>query len=663
MSNFSVQVFTAAGDPVSTLERLEFTPSWYSSMAVGGYEKAEIRVDGPQDSIMSVLRMIGNTIHIRNANYTLVWVGRVEEVLVTYGAMQVGLSIKNIVNRVKIAYTEATIDGTLERLTTDWAEDAESIARYGYSEKLMTKADVSTAQAEAYRDTMLATLKNPTPIIRALRGANAPTASMTCTGQWGLLERQLYSENAGLLEYNTSGGADQILGVGRTSAEFGFSNTKITDFDNYLDALPADVSVIISGSSSNDQTVRTIRNGVDGEVYTATTIAFDPSDDILDVLGTGLSFLNDYDIIDISGSSSNDEVRIVTNAINSEHITVGGTTIVTEAAGPSITITQAGFIETNTTFTNELPSATVTLTVHGVKVAQKFTLAADTTWTVNDIAIRVKKVGTPLDNVVVALYTDSGGSPDTLIESVSMAAEDIASTMAWKKFIFTNANSITYGTDYWIVVSRSGANGMVNYYVVDVAEDLGYAGGDLKLWTGAAWVARDPDADMPFIIRGASETTTQIGEILSNSAQFIDGYDLQQASGVESNQYREGDGTALFEIEKLLDSGTDYAARLLAKIDGNNILSIYEQPTSDIGSDLVMMSDGTLTQPNGVPVEAGVLPTAKWLRIHGIPQGVDHLAPLSKFFIERAEYHIDSGEWSLEPPGTDSMWDLGMSVE
>lgn len=663
MSGFSVQIFTSAGTPVSTLERLEFTPSWYSSMAVGGYEKAEVRVDGPQDSILSTLRMLGNTIHIRNANHTLVWVGMIEEVLVTYGAMQVGQSIKDIANRIKIAYTEASVDGTLERLTTDWAEDTESITRYGYSEKLMTKADVSTAQAEAYRDTMLATLKDPTPIIRSLRGANAPSATMTCVGQWSLLSRQLYAQTAGLLEYNTTGGSDQLLGVGRTSDQFGFSATKITDFDNRVDALPTDVSVIISGSTSNDQTVRTIRNGVDGESYTSTTISFDPTDDILDVAGAGLSFLNDYDIIDVSGSSSNDEVRIVTNAINAEHITVGGTAITTEAAGPSITITQAGYVETDATFTDELPGETVTLTVHGVKIAQKFTLAADNTWTVNDIAIRIKKIGTPLDNVVVALYSDSSGSPDTLIESVSIAAEDIASTMAWKKFTFTNANSIAYGTDYWIVVSRSGANGMVNYYVVDVAEDLGYTGGNLKLWTGAAWVARDPDADMPFIIRGATETTAQIGEILTDAAQFIDGYDLQQVSGVESNQYREGDGTALFEIEKLLDSGTDYAARLLAKIDANNIVSIYEQPSSDIGTDLIMMSDGALTQPNGVPVEPGVLPTAKWLRIHGIPTGVDHLAPLSKFFIERAEYHVDSGEWSLEPPGTDSVWDLGMSVE
>lgn len=231
MSGFSVQVFTSAGTPVSTLERLEFTPSWYSSMAVGGYEKAEVRVDGPQDSILSTLRMLGNTIHIRNANHTLVWVGMIEEVLVTYGAMQVGQSIKDIANRIKIAYTEASVDGTLERLTTDWAEDTESITRYGYSEKLMTKADVSTAQAEAYRDTMLATLKDPTPIIRSLRGANAPSATMTCVGQWSLLSRQLYAQTAGLLEYNTTGGSDQLLGVGRTSDQFGFSATKITDFD------------------------------------------------------------------------------------------------------------------------------------------------------------------------------------------------------------------------------------------------------------------------------------------------------------------------------------------------------------------------------------------------------------------------------------------------
>lgn len=661
-SVFSVELFKPNGDHVPAFERLQFTPVWYSATAIGGYETADIRVDGPADALHSLLRLLGYTVHIRNANHTIVWSGVIDEVTITAGAQQIGSSIKNIVNRVKVAYTSQTPDGTLERLTTDWASDSESINRYGYAERLYTKSDVSQAQAEAYRDTLIATLKDPTPILRLQRGSTqAPSGMMSCSGQWSLLSRQLFANVSGLVEHNTSGGSDQLLGVGKTTTEFGFSGNKIVDFSNDVDALPTDVSVVISGSTSNDGTVTTTRGGTDGQTYIASTIAFDPSDDILDS-ASGLAFLSDNDVINVSGSSSNDEVRVVTDAINAEHITVGGTTITTEAEGPTITIVQAGYVETDTTFTTELPSASTTLTVVGVYTAQKFTLADNVSWTVNDISIRIRKVGSPTDNVIVSLYTDSSGSPGTSIEQATKDGTEIGTATAWHKFIFTNANTISYGTNYWIVVARSGANSMDNYYIVDVDETLGYTSGDLKVWNSSSWVARSPDADMPFIVRGAEETTLQISNIATNAGQFIDAVDIQDASSVESNQYRSGDGSALFEIEQLIESGTNTGARLFAKVTPEKTLSIYQQETSDPSRDLILLSDGTVTQPTG-RFEPGVLPVGKWVRVVGIQSGVDHLAPLSRFPVERAEYQVESGDLLLEPPGETSLWTMGISLQ
>lgn len=659
--SFSAEFFKPNGDHAPVFERLIFTPAWYSATALGGYESADIRVDGPSEALQSLLQLLGYTVHIRNENHSIVWSGVVDEALIAYGAMEVGLSTRNLANRVRVAYTSQTNDGTLERLTTDWAEDSESIARYGYAEQQFTRSDISAEQADAYRDTLLNTLKNPTPLIRTARGASLPSATLSCTGQWALLGRQLYSNVAGLVEYNTSGGSDQLMGCGKTSTQFGFAGNKILDFSQDVDALPAGASVVISGSTSNDGTVATTRPGQDGDVYTATTISFDPSDDILDS-ANGLAFFADNDMVDVSGSIAQDEIRIVTDAINAGHITVGGTAITAEAAGPSITLTQAGYVETDASFTNELPSASITLRVVGVQVAQKFTLAADVTWTVNDIAIRVKKVGSPVDNLTVALYTDSSGSPGSSIESAVIDGSEIGTAMAWHRFTFANTNSIAYGTNYWIVVSRSGANSMDNFYVVDVNEELGYTGGNLKLYNGSSWVARDPDADMPFIVRGAEVTTTQIDDIVDNAAQFLTTLDLQTASGIESHQYRAGDGTALFEIEQLIESGTSAGARLLARVMPEKILTIYTQPTSSRLTDLRLLSDGTIAQPTGRPLESGVLPAGQWVRLQGINPNTDHLATLSKFFIERAEFNTATGEWILEPPGFDSVWDMGVNL-
>ncbi|WP_390590195.1 hypothetical protein, partial [Staphylococcus pseudintermedius] len=87
-----------------------------------------------------------------------------------------------------------------------------------------------------------------------------------------------------------------------------------------------------------------------------------------DVAGVGFTFLNDEDFITIAGSAANDGMRQVTNAINEEHITVDGAAITLAAAGPSVTIVQAGSVRTENTFVKEFPGASVTLTAHGVKI-------------------------------------------------------------------------------------------------------------------------------------------------------------------------------------------------------------------------------------------------------------------------------------------------------
>jgi len=582
----------------------------------------------------------------------------------TYGAIQVGLSIKDTANRIKVAYTAPDASGAMERRTTTWGENAESVTRYGYREKALTLSDTTDSFAESYRATELAKSGKPQPIIRLSRSSAPPTATLSCVGEWHELARQHYTQTLGLEEHNTSGGSTQPLGLGYTSTQIGFSEDgRVQDFGNNLDNFTSGVSFVIAGSAYNNVTAVSSGSAQDGTTYTATTISFDPSDDILDIAGDGLAFLNDEDFITITGSAANSATRQVTNAINEEHITVDGATIVAEAAGPSITIEQPGSVRTEGTFTKEFPGATVTLTAHGARIAQKFALPAAGSWTVDKIAIRITSVGTPSDNIKVALHSDSAGNPDTELEAVTVAGSTITTAMNWNEFEFANTTTITYGTNYWIVVSRTGSNNHSNFYSVDMDEDVGYARGGMKLFTGSSWTARDPDAHMPFRVLGAWETTYQIEQIVNDAAQWMTAYDGVNSSFVYSNQYREGDSTALDEIMTLLNGGNSSGQRLLASVTQDNVFRVYVQPASDRSTDYMLDENGTVMSATGNALEEGALPVAKWVRLIGIPSGVDHLAPLSPFFVEHAEYRVDQGETLLEPTGVRNPWDMGMMLQ
>lgn len=662
---FTCQIFErGTNDPILIPDNLQLVPAWYSSLAVGGFDSASVQVNGTRGSIWSTLQWVGKKIQIRNGYGTRVWTGIIEEVLLTYGAMQVGLSLKDTSNKIKVAYTAPDASGAMERRTTAYGENTESISRYGYREKALTLSDTTDAFAEAYRATELTKSGKPQPIIRLSRSSTPPTATLSCIGEWHELARQHYTQSLGLEEHNTSGGNQQPLGLGYTSTNIGFSEDgRVQDFGNTLDNFVSGLSFVISGSTSNNTTAVSSGSAQDGQTYTATTISFDPADDVLDIAGDGFTFLNDEDFITIAGSTANSAMRQVTNAINEEHITVDGATIVAEAAGPSITITQAGSVRTESTFVKEFPGASVTLTAHGVKIAQKFSLPSAGSWTADKIAIRATITGTPSDNLQVALHSDSAGSPGTQLEIAVIDGTEVTTAMNWNEFVFGNSTAITYGTDYWIVVSRSGVNTHSNFYQIDMDEDVGYTRGGMKLWTGSAWVSRDPDAHMPFRVLGAWETTYQIEQIVNTAAQWLDGYDGLSNSAVYSNQYREGDGTALDEIMTLVNGGDNAGQRLLVSITHDNIFQLYAQAQADPATDYMLDENGMVISSTGNPLEEGVLPTAKWVRLIGVPAGVDHLAPLSPFFVERSEYRVDQGETLLEPTGVRNPWDMGMQLQ
>jgi len=81
--------------------------------------------------------------------------------------------------------------------------------------------------------------------------------------------------------------------------------------------------------------------------------------------------------------------------------------------------------------------------------------------TVSSIDVYARKVNSPTDNMVVSIYTDSGGVPGT-----SVAASNVFAVGApgLQTATFASPVSLSAATTYWIVIARDGAYSATNFY-------------------------------------------------------------------------------------------------------------------------------------------------------------------------------------------------------
>jgi hypothetical protein len=160
------------------------------------------------------------------------------------------------------------------------------------------------------------------------------------------------------------------------------------------------------------------------------------------------------------------------------------------------------------------------------------------------------------------------------------------------------------------------------------------------------------------------ETTEQIAKIVETSGQFFQGSIIESDSGIESGQYREGDSTGLYELEKLLLVGTTNSRRLLAEVTPNRYLRVYEEPAKPPATLLYGLDkDGQLTFKNGVPADIELCPVSIWCRlVDVIPPTVDlsMVADPGLFFIEEAEYDAVNKKYKIiRTRDQSSVYDIG----
>lgn len=638
---------------------LTLTVQRYSAAAIGGYEQAEIEVSGAKELLRETHRWLGYYVIIRNERHSIVWFGRVMQTTTRRGKRTLTKSLDEMANRIAVAYSYDDANGDAQRGTTAWGDNLDSQYLYGSKEQLQSQGDADAEQAEALRDNALAMIGQPVRLV-SLTGGGDPGGALACRGLWSTLDWKLYNQAGGLVAHDVSGTIEHILGWGLTATTIGFAGgtNRLHDLGARLEELRQDDIVVVSGAANagnNGQFTIEQTATIDPETYTATSIRFEASDDILDT-ASGMDFVQSDEMIKVSGSSAggNNRYYFAKDEVAADHITVNPG-VTTSAAGPAVTIDQGHSVGVAGALTTEYPSASVTLTALGTIVAQSFTLPVNVPFLLAEVYVRVKRVGTPADSLVVAIRADSAGGPAAgTLESVGTVGTTLGEDMAWLKSTFARTNTLVYGATYWLTVSRSGSNDPVNYYMVDLSEDAAYADGVFKLWNGSGWASRAPNVDMPFQVWSHRQTTDQIADMLTAGGQFFAAQDIPVASGRYSRQYRNSDQTTKAEIEKLMQAGVAGGRRLLASVGRDRAVHIFEEPVYNSDSAPLLTENNVILEASGAaPWEPGKLPAGMWLTL------TDELPGDAAVFIERAEFDATSGEYTaLETRGAPNPWDV-----
>jgi hypothetical protein len=276
------------------------------------------------------------------------------------------------------------------------------------------------------------------------------------------------------------------------------------------------------------------------------------------------------------------------------------------------------------------------------------------------ISLYVKKVGSPTDNLKVALWSAVDGLPGAELTSGTVAGSSLGTSFAWKDIAVTEYDLTGYNS-YFIKVSRSGSQDASNYYHVQLDGTAEYTLGDLLVSDGSSWT--EIAADMPFRIYSNDdiETTQQISTFGSNFGQFIKGMRVDDQSGLYTASVRDGNANAYYEITELMKMGTSNYRRILGTIDEFRKLIIYEEPAIPTYTNLILR-DGSLRDPYDTELRKEICPVGIWARFKDIiPGSVDtsRLADPSKMFIDEAEYSPIDDRLSLTPRGFIDPFQIG----
>lgn len=632
----------------------------YSWSDRGGPKEATVRLTGQQASLWTATTLLGKPILLYNSSGVLVWWGRVYSITIGIGDISIGASLDEMANRVAVIYSGPSAGGGFISTVSAFADNLESQAEFGAKELVYSMGDASSPQAAAKRSQILKDLAWP---IGKTLFSSEQGAVLTCKGAMEFLDWKIYNDANGIVENVSSGGGSLAVGWALSGTKFIFYQSTIHNMDGHFYGLEAGDRITITGTNFNNTTY-TLDSAPGEETsvvsLVATTISFDPSDDILDS-AEGFGIFTDNSAIDVTGSGGNSGIHHLKDRVNNGHMritTALSRAMVAEAPGTSITIVQGKRIAIQETAVDEGAGDSVTIKLLGVIAAQSFVPASN--MTVARISLRVAAVGSPGDNLTVGFYTDTFGDPGTQIGTNAVLSASLLAVDSPEEIWFDVPSTVvlTGGVTYWIRVGRSGATSATQFYRLAISETP-YGG--TRGWNGSSWqtlTRNGVNVSVPFRLEDAEDITVTMERIVTAAGQsFITSFRKDASAGVVGSRFRDASNSALQEMLKLLDTGNSSGDRLTALVSPHGELYVTSQ-VSTSQENAFLESDNTLKSPAGASWEEGRLPVGEWVAIREIPDSINSAWRLSPFYVESASYNVAQRKLRLVPRGSRKFLEL-----
>ncbi len=266
---------------------------------------------------------------------------------------------------------------------------------------------------------------------------------------------------------------------------------------------------------------------------------------------------------------------------------------------------------------------------------------------ITEIEIYAYKTGAPVDNLRVGIYeVDASGYPTgSALATASIGGASLTTSLAWYTLALSAEVPLVAGRMYAIQFDRSGALSSTNYYRVGYNSAGTYAGGIMITYNGSAWANSSAyDLNFRLYANGQVATSEQMRSLINNFGQFVSSVVIGTASGITMGSYRDGETTALAEVEALMRAGTTNSRRYMSRVDEARRAWIEEEPAST-AEPVYLEMDGKLTNLIGVEVPAQELP-GRWCKLRDpIPlvTGATMLINPGLQFIERAKWSSSEG--------------------
>lgn len=221
----------------------------YSWQALGGPAEATITVYGQARALYDLVEVLRSPVEICNERGEYVWWGYVAGVDIRVDAIEIGVDLDTMANRVQVSYTQGAY-----QFNTPFVQDDDSVNTYGQKELIIGMANVPLAVANARRDTTLAALRYPVPNVAMVERESSFSATLRCRGWWETLGWHYYGNTGSGSVDSTAELADIFTAAGQFFSgrviDSGSGVSMLQFRDGYTTALAEANAILLAGTTN-----------------------------------------------------------------------------------------------------------------------------------------------------------------------------------------------------------------------------------------------------------------------------------------------------------------------------------------------------------------------------------------------------------------------------